>query len=135
VQVIRVIDGDTLDVGLPDLVHDRPVTRVRLWGIDCPERGRNDEPDEPLADDATALTRSLVQRQIVTLWLEPHRTRGDYGRLLAHVELSDGRVLNEALLADGLARAEDRWPHGRLARYAQVEHSARRQGVGMWSAQ
>jgi micrococcal nuclease len=114
-------------------MHDRPTTRVRLWGVDCPEHGRDGQPDEPLADEATTLARALAQEEMVTLWLEPHRTRGHYGRVLAHVELPEGRMLNEALLEEGLARAEERWPHGRLTRYAQVEQSARRRGVGRWS--
>jgi endonuclease YncB( thermonuclease family) len=49
------------------------------------------------------------------------------------VEVEDGRVLNEALLAAGLARPDERWPHARMRRYAQVAHAARRTGVGVWS--
>jgi endonuclease YncB( thermonuclease family) len=67
------------------------------------------------------------------LYLDPQRVRDAYVRVLAHVELLDGRSLNEALLEEGLARADDRWAHTRLTRYAQLELAARRAGAGVWT--
>lgn len=128
-----VLDGDTIEVALPDALHDRPTTRVRLWGLDCPEPARPRQEAQPWAEEAAALARSLTEDATITLWLEPQRTRGVFGRVLAHVELPDGSFLNEALLAAGLAVADDRWPHAYLTRYAQLENTARRQGVGIWS--
>lgn len=132
-SVSRVIDGDTIEVELADALNDRPVTRIRLWGIDCPERATSGEPAEPLSDDAAALARQAVQDNIVRLWLEPSRPRGSFGRVLAHVELMDGRSLNELLLEAGLAWTDERWPHGRLIRYKQVETRARKRAVGVWA--
>jgi endonuclease YncB( thermonuclease family) len=132
-RVVRVIDGDTLEVALGDALNDNaPTTRVRLWGIDCPEMPHFDQVEEPLAREATDAALALVQEQEVRLFLEPQRPRDSYGRVLAHVESSDGRSLNEALLEAGLARADDRWPHTRLTRYAQVELAAKRAKVGLW---
>lgn len=134
VRVARVIDGDTIEVEARDPRNGRPATHVRLWGIDCPERpGPRRPAGEPFAEQARALARSLAGGERVLLRLEPHRTRDAHGRLLAHVQLPDGSSLNEALLEAGLARADERWPHALLARYAQVEQSARRAGVGVWS--
>ena len=133
-SVSRVIDGDTIEVNLPDSLHENaPATRVRLWGIDCPEMPHFDQAEEPLAREATNLAIQMVQGREVRLYLEPQRPRDSYGRVLAHVESGDGRSLNEALLEAGLARADDRWPHTRLTRYAQVELAARRAEVGLWS--
>ena len=131
--VVRVIDGDTLDVDAPDGEH--ATTRVRLWGIDTPEmawpeQGR-DEP-EPFAEEATAFVRELVEGQAVTLHLEPQRVRGRYGRVIAHVELADGRWLNELLVERGLAEAETRWAHDELDRYLAAERRARLAGRGIW---
>ena len=134
-QVVRVIDGDTIEIKHPDALHDRPVTRIRLWGLDCPESAKPDRPADPFADQATRRTRSLATDGIVTLTLESHRTRGTFGRVLAHVELSDGSSLNEALLSAGLAVADERWPHSLLGRYAQLERAAKRAGLGVWSPQ
>ncbi len=132
-QVVRVIDGDTIEIDMPDPREDRPVTRLRLWGVDCPDLAKPGQPAEPFADEAAATTRSLVDGQVISLRLESHRTRGEYGRLLAHVELPDGSSLNEALLAGGYAEVDDRWPHSSLGRYAQLQRTARRQSVGLWS--
>ncbi len=134
VRVGRVIDGDTIEVDARDPLHDRRATQVRLWGVDCPElAGPYRVRGQPYADEARSLARTLVDGQRVRLLLESHRTRGVHGRLLAHVELADGSSLNEALLAAGLARADDRWPHAMLERYARIERSCRREGVGLWS--
>jgi endonuclease YncB( thermonuclease family) len=133
VEVVRVIDGDTLEIGLPDALHDRPTTRVRLCGIDCPETARPGRPAEPLAEAAADLTRHLVAGKLVVLRLEPDRTRGAFGRVLAHVQLPDGGSLNERLLEAGLAVVDERSPHAMLVRYAQVENTARRQKIGLWS--
>ncbi len=132
-RVRWVIDGDTFDVDLPDRVNRRAATRIRLWGVDCPERARSDQPAEPFADEARELTRALVEQGPVTLYLEPHRTRGTFGRVLAHVEIADGRSINGALLEAGYAAVDERWPHSRLSRYAALQRGAQQRGAGMWS--
>ena len=35
-RVVRVVDGDTLDVAVRDTVAGRSTTRIRLWGVDTP---------------------------------------------------------------------------------------------------
>jgi endonuclease YncB( thermonuclease family) len=135
-RVTRIIDGDTLEVDLYDALNRRPSTSIRLWGIDCPEIGRFGESDQPWAREATALASALLNNQSVRLFLEPHQQRDSFARVLAHVELAnDRRSLSETLLEEGLATADDRWPHSRLTRYAQIENLARRREVGMWTKQ
>jgi micrococcal nuclease len=34
-EVIRVLDGDTIEV-----LHEKKPERIRLYGIDCPEKGQ-----------------------------------------------------------------------------------------------
>ncbi len=132
-EVAHVIDGDTLDLRVRD--GRFPTTRVRLWGIDTPETARLDRgrPAEPLAQEATRFVHERCAGRRVTLYLEPHRVRGTYGRVLAFVELPDGRVLNEALLAAGLARADRRFSHTWMDRYTGLERQARADGVGVWA--
>jgi len=132
IRVTQVIDGDTIDVDLPDALRERAFTRVRLIGVDCPEAAHAGNAAELRADVATALTRSLCENAEVTLWMEASQPRDIFGRVLAHVELRDRRRLNEELLRQGLATADDRWPHTLLMRYAQVETAARRTKVGIW---
>ena len=137
-QVIRVIDGDTLDVDVPDAHAPRgpsATTRVRLWGIDTPEVAKPDfnEPGEPFADAAADFTRNLCAGRHVTLHLESHRLRGRFGRVLAFVTLSDGTMLNERLLAAGLATADDRFSHRHFDRFALIEQQARHEKLGLWA--
>ena len=68
--VVNVVDGDTLDLDNGE--------RVRLVGIDTPERG------ECGYDEATMVLASMVLNQAVTL--EPSdEDRDKYGRLLRYV--------------------------------------------------
>ncbi len=135
--VTRVVDGDTLIVQAPD---SDDTVRVRLWGIDTPERAMPDPenpgrmlPAEPFAEEATQRARELCEGKQVRLLIESHRVRDRYDRLLAHVELPDGTLLAEVLLLEGLARADDRWPHSRLERFAMIEQQARRSRTGLWA--
>lgn len=134
--VVRVIDGDTLEVDLRDHITGAETTRVRIIGINCPEAARagsSPRPADPFAQEATALSRDLLSGGRVRLRLEPQDTRDAYGRLLAHVDLPDGTGLAERLLGEGLARREDRWNHSMLMRYRQLELAARRAGRGLWA--
>ncbi len=135
-RVTRVIDGDTIDIAAPD--GDSPTTRIRLWGIDTPELARTyddpakDRPAESFADEATHFTTQACLNQPVQLTLEPHRLRGNYGRLLAHIHLPDGSSLNESLLTAGLACADQRFSHRWIDRYTLLEDQARHDQLGIW---
>lgn len=133
VHVVRVIDGDTLEVNVPD--GDSPTTRIRLWGIDTPERARPDKglTAEPFAQVATDFARDLCLNQQVTLRLQSHSMRDMYGRVLAYIELNGGATLNELLLAQGLARADGRFSHQLNERYAFIEKQARHDRAGIWA--
>ena len=134
-KVESVIDGDTLDLAIYDPLHNTAVTRVRLWGLDAPELRREGLPAEPFAEQSKQYVESLALKRMVRLHLEPSRERGRYGRILAHVELPDGMFLNRAVLMEGLAEADERWPHARLKWYEQAERIARQQRRGMWGAE
>lgn len=132
--VTRVVDGDTLLIAARD--GDRSATRVRLWGIDTPELARPDlgRPAAPFAEEAKARAAALAEGITVRLILEPGRVRDRYDRLLAFVELPDGTLLNEQLLLEGLAEADDRWPHQYVERFELLEEQAQKSGAGMWAA-
>lgn len=131
-RVTRVIDGDTFEIDIPDRLNQRPVTRVRLWGINCPELASFDREAEPLAQEAADMTKRLIEGGLVTLSLEPQRMRGTFGRVLAHVDIPDQGNLNIALLEAGLTITDERWPHRQLARYAKAQRQAKRKEIGLW---
>jgi len=130
---IRVIDGDTLDVDIPD--GKDAATRIRLWGIDTPELGHDDRQPQHFAPEAAAFVRRLAEGKSVTLRLEPHdNTRGRHDRLLAYVILPDGQMLNRILLEDGYAYADPRYDHSLKREFLQLQDRARTQRLGLWAA-
>ena len=122
--VTFVVDGDTLHVQLP---NDRE-ERVRVLGIDTPERG------ECAYARATSFARRLADGVRVTLTTDPTQARRDrFGRLLAYVSLPDDRDLGEEQLERGYARVfiYDR-PFERLDEYRAAERKGRRALDGIW---
>lgn len=133
VFVVRVVDGDTFIADLPDPLNNTPTTRVRLWGIDAPELARDGKPDEPFAQEATRFANKMLAGERVQLTIEESRRHGHFGRLLAHVQLEDGKLFAEEIVRAGLARADNRWPHRWLERLTAAERESRTRGVGVWS--
>ena len=129
-QVHRVIDGDTIDLDIPDA--KRPYTRVRLWGVDTPETKAPGKPIAYFGPQATAFAEKMVTAQTVTIEIEPENSRGKFGRLLGFVYTSDGKMLNEELLRSGHAYADGRWPHRFYLHFQQLEKQARKNKQGLW---
>lgn len=119
VAVERVIDGDTVDVRAA-----QEVLRVRFYGINTTERG------EACFSEATARTTALVGREVVLV--PDARLQDSFKRELRYVFAPDGRSIDAALVAEGLARA---WRDDGVLRdrLVAVEESARRAKRGcLW---
>lgn len=117
-SVIRVIDGDTIDVRIGTEIY-----RVRYVGINTPER------DEPCYDDATAANAALVDDQVVMLVRDVSDT-DRYGRLLRYVYVGDVFV-NAELVAGGFAEAGYYPPDtGFTQLFEDLEAAARRNQIG-----
>jgi len=142
-RVVRVVDGDTFDIDIPDA--DKPTTRVRLWGVDTPEvaksggtgRGRDGgaSPTKGMhfGVEASAFARETLLGEDVRIVLAPDRTRGLYGRLLAYAFIDrDGPMFNELLLERGYAYADLRFEHVYKRQFKAIEKRARRNGIGLW---
>jgi micrococcal nuclease len=130
--VVRVVDGDTLHLGVADSSGD--VTKVRLIGMDAPEMGFGGGQRMYYAQEATAATKRLALDQRVTVYLDQQAGNRDrYERLLAYIQLPDGRFLNEELLTEGFAYADMRFKHGYFQKYRQLEASARALKKGLWA--
>jgi len=128
--VVNVVDGDTIDINIADGKYDR--TRIRLWGIDTPETKSEKFGAMYFGPEAVDFTKKLAIGKQVTIYFEEHRSRGKYGRLLAYVQLPDGRFLNEVLLTEGFAYADLRFRHSFYNKYKQLEANARSQKKGLW---
>ena len=130
-RVVRVIDGDTIDIEAPD--GDKPVTRIRLWGVDTPEVSRGSGSDMHFGPEASAFARRTLEDRSVHIVLAPQRTRGKYGRLLAYIFLDrGGRMFNEMLLEEGYAYADLRFDHPYFEQFKAIDKRARKAGVGLW---
>ncbi len=130
--VARVVDGDTIDIRIPD--GDHAHTRIRLWGIDAPEAGHEERDDMYFGEQATAFAAQTLTNRSVHVVLSPERTRGKYGRLLAYVYVErGGRMFNEMLLEEGYAYADLRFKHHYFRRFEAIEKRARREKRGLWA--
>jgi micrococcal nuclease len=87
-KVVGVIDGDRITV-----LHDGKEEVIRLWGIDCPEKGQD------FGTEAKQATSSLVCGKIVEV--EPREVHS-YRQTVAVVTVG-GTVVNEHLVRHGLA--------------------------------
>ena len=126
--VTRHVDGDTFEVYLENPPPGPASSeRVRLLGIDTPERG------EPWAAEAQEYVERRVGADPVYLAFD-FRRRDRFDRLLAYVYLSDGTLLNAALMSEGLARIYrgDDSIHF-FAQFERLEADARRQRSGVWT--
>jgi len=134
--VVNVVDGDTIDIDIPDGKFNH--TRIRLWGVDTPETKDPDLPVQYFGPEATNFTTKLALRKQapegqVTIYLDTTKhTRDKYDRLLAYVQLPDGRFLNEVLLSEGFAYADLRFRHSFYNKYQQLEAGARSLKKGLW---
>jgi micrococcal nuclease len=130
-MVKNVVDGDTLDIDIPDGQYDH--TRIRLWGVDTPEIAHPGSKAMYFGPEAAEFARNLTLGKRASIYLdEENRTRDKYGRLLAYVKLTDGRFLNEVLLSEGYAYADVRFEHVFYHKYQQLESTARSLKKGLW---
>jgi micrococcal nuclease len=116
--VVRISDGDTIGV-----MHQGREEKIRLYGIDAPERRQS------FSKRAKQLVSQLAFGQDVRV-----QTKGQdrYGRTVADVILPDGRILNREIVKAGLA-----WWFRRYAPndedLKRLEAEARQAKRGLWA--
>jgi micrococcal nuclease len=127
-RVIRVVDGDTIEVRLDERSED-----VRLIGVDTPETVKPDTPVQCFGERASHFTKRRLSGRRVRLVFGVER-RDVYGRLLAYVYLGR-RFFNPVLVRRGLARTLTIPPNDRFgSRLRRLELIAARAGRGLWGA-
>jgi micrococcal nuclease len=127
-EVLRAVDGDTIEVALDGDEED-----VRYIGVDTPETVKPGTPVQCFGPEASARNHELVEGRTVRLDFD-HELRDDYGRLLAYV-FTGGKLVNAELVAGGYARTLEIEPNtSRAPMLARLEERAAVAGRGLWSA-
>ncbi|MFQ5826307.1 MAG: thermonuclease family protein [Dehalococcoidia bacterium] len=122
--MVRVIDGDTIEIDNGEL--------VRYLGIDTPETVHPEKPVECYGPEASERNRALVEGKVVTL-LRDGSDRDQYGRLLRYV-FAEGTFVNGDLVWGGYAFARSYGDSPRLYQtLVQLERSAREELRGLWA--
>ena len=112
-EITKVLDGDTIDV-LIDLGFDLfKQERVRIAGVDTPEKRTRNLEEKALGVDATnwlkeKLESTLAGDDELTIRTELVGGVGKYGRLLGWLYVGESVVsLNEQMITEGYAHAYD----------------------------
>ena len=113
IKINRVVDGDTIDVTI-DLGFDLyKKERVRVAGVDTPEKRTKNLEEKALGIDATNWLKKELQDVLdgddeLIVRTELHGGVGKYGRLLGWLYVGDETVsLNEQMITQGYAHAYD----------------------------
>ena len=112
-EINKVVDGDTIDVTI-DLGFDLyKKERVRIAGVDTPEKRTRDLEEKELGIDATNWMKENLEGAIdgddeLTIRTELKGGVGKYGRLLGWLYVGDEEIsLNELMIEEGYAWAYD----------------------------
>jgi endonuclease YncB( thermonuclease family) len=109
VKINKVVDGDTIDVTLDLGFSLTKKERVRIAGVDTPEKRTRDKEEKILGIDATnwmkeKLTETIKGDEELTIRTELKGGMGKYGRLLGWLYVGDVDVsLNEQMISEGYA--------------------------------
>ena len=113
VSIDKVLDGDTIDVTI-DLGFDLfKKERVRVAGVDTPEKRTRNLEEKALGLDATnwlkeKLTETIQGDDELTIRTELKGGVGKYGRLLGWLYVGESTIsLNEQMIEEGYAWAYD----------------------------
>jgi micrococcal nuclease len=104
-KVLKVVDGDTIDVDI-DLGFNVSYTqRVRLAGIDTPESRTTDLKEKALGLEVKEYLKNLLDgAEDIVIQTEKPDSSEKYGRILGWLFINDDEVsLNEKMINDGYA--------------------------------
>jgi len=117
----RVVDGDTIHV----LAEDGATVKIRLYGIDAPERGQD------FGKRAKQSLAAMVGNDVVVV---EEMDVDRYGCVVALVyQRGKSYSVNMALVSKGMAWVYERYcREGFCGEWLDLQAAARRQGTGLW---
>ena len=126
VTVTQIYDGDTIK-----LADGR---KLRLIGINTPERGREGKKDQPFYSEAKNQLQQIIKKNQYQLNIVLGRDKHDrYKRLLAHIFTLNGQNISTVLLKKGLGYTIAIPPNIKfLECYKTAENEAKKFNRGIW---
>jgi endonuclease YncB( thermonuclease family) len=115
-KVVKVVDGDTFD-----MIFEEKKIRVRMFGIDSPERG------QPFNVKAREFTASIIAGKEVSVIIH---NKDRYGRFVCEVYLGDSTYVNAEIVKAGFA-----WHFTRYSddvQFAELQQEAQTNKRGLW---
>ena len=113
-EIVKVLDGDTIDVEIDLGFELYKKERVRIAGVDTPEKRTRDLEEKELGIDATNWLKKKLEDTIagegdeLTIRTELVGGTGKYGRLLGWLYINEDLIsLNEQMITEGYAWAYD----------------------------
>lgn len=125
VRVIRVVDGDTIEI------EDK--RKIRYIGVDTPETVKPNSPVQCFGKNASDKNKELVADKIIEIEKDISDT-DQYGRLLRYVYV-DGNFVNRLMVAEGFAYASTFPPDVKYAEeFRTAQHDAEISRRGLWGS-
>lgn len=115
-RAIKIVDGDTFDLLVGTIKY-----RIRLNGIDTPERG------QPFYKNAKAALGNWCLLQPLTV---KYKSKDRNGRLIADVFTTTGININLKLVEEGMAWHFKKYSSDKVLAAAEIK--ARNQKLGLW---
>lgn len=116
-NVIKIADGDSFTL----LLNNGQKERVRLFGIDCPERM------QPFSNVAKQTLSGMIFNKKITVY---YQDKDRYDRVLGEVVI-DGRHVNQEMVQQGMAWHYKKYSDSELL--SNFEAEARKLNLGLWA--
>lgn len=143
-KIINVVDGDGVIV---ENIFNKEQEEVRFLGIDAPEikpcnKLLQDERETHVAGQLLMELGRMAHKYLlklappetpVTLALEKENHQDAYGRTLAYVYLSDGKCLNEKMVADGYSKPYNLISCSQLSNFQKLNSIAKKKKLGLYN--
>jgi micrococcal nuclease len=132
-HVMKVIDGDTIDVSPTGKVAD--IERIRLIGINTPETVDPRKAVQCFGYEASDETKKMLTDKNIFLRSDPTQTdRDKYGRLLRYVFIDETTNYNQFLVQEGFAHEYTyKYPYQYQSEFKKAQAYAQENKKGLWA--
>ncbi len=133
VQILRVVDGDTLDI-----LENGTEEKLRLLGINTPEIVDPRKPVQCFGKEASALAKNLLPEGTEVSLVRDKKAdvQDKYGRQLGYIFLPDGTNFNQLMIESGFAHEYTYMDQSYFFQkdFKNSEKSAQDMKIGLWEA-